>query len=336
MDWGPLGKIYVSGQVSGFAASQTAQVSGDRKRKVDISNLQLELQKTDGVFQFYVQAGEYQFPSLGTAFPETTERLTQSTFKFVPVAYVKLQPTAEFSVLVGKLPTLIGAEYTFTFENLNINRGLLWNQEPAISRGVQVNYAKGPLTVSVSVNDGYYSNDYSTLSGLVSYAVTPKDTVAFAASGNTKTTTRSSFVTPVAQNNGTIWNVLWTHTEDKWMINPYLQYSTTPKETKLGLPSSASTFGAAVLGKYAVTSTFNLAGRVEYISSSGSAVSLLYGTKSNAWSFTLTPTLQITQYFVRGELAYVKVDKGSKGSEFGLAGNKDAQSRAMIETGVLF
>ena len=336
MDWGPLGKIYVSGQVSGFAASQTAQVSGDRKRKVDISNLQLELQKTDGVFQFYVQAGEYQFPSLGTAFPETTERLTQSTFKFVPVAYVKLQPTAEFSVLVGKLPTLIGAEYTFTFENLNINRGLLWNQEPAISRGVQVNYAKGPLTVSVSVNDGYYSNDYSTLSGLVSYAVTPKDTVAFAASGNTKTTTRSSFVTPVAQNNGTIWNVLWTHTEDKWMINPYLQYSTTPKETKLGLPSSASTFGAAVLGKYAVTSTFNLAGRVEYISSSGSAVSLLYGTKSNAWSFTLTPTLQIKQYFVRGELAYVKVDKGSKGSEFGLAGNKDAQSRAMIETGVLF
>ena len=91
-----------------------------------------------------------------------------------------------------------------------------------------------------------------------------------------------------------------------------------------------------MLGKYAVTSTFNLAGRVEYISSSGSAVSLLYGTKSNAWSFTLTPTLQIKQYFVRGELAYVKVDKGSKGSEFGLAGNKDAQSRAMIETGVLF
>jgi len=31
--------------------------------------------------------------------------------------------------MAAKLPTLIGAEYTFTFENMNIERGLLWNQE---------------------------------------------------------------------------------------------------------------------------------------------------------------------------------------------------------------
>src|ERR1019366_4153515 len=101
------------------------------------------------------------------------------------------------------------------------NRGLLWNQEPAISRGIQVNYAKGPLTISASLNDGYYSDHYSTLSGLVSYAVTPKDTVAVDASGNLDKTSRATFVTPVAQNNGSVWNVSWTHTEDKWLINPY-------------------------------------------------------------------------------------------------------------------
>jgi hypothetical protein len=333
---GPLGKIYVSGQVSAFAASQTAATASDRQRKVDISNLQIEVQKTDGVFQFYVQAGEYNFPSLGTPFPETTTRLTENTFKFVPVAYIKLQPTAEWSVLIGKLPTLIGAEYTFSFENLNINRGLLWNQEPAISRGIQVNYAKGPLTISGSLNDGYYSDHYSTVSGLVSYAVTPKDTVAAAASGNFDKTSRSTFVTPIAQNNGTIWNVLWTHTEDKWMVNPYIQYSTTPKDVSFGLPSSASTFGAAVLGKYTFSPLFNLAGRVEYISSSGSQVSLLYGTKSDAWSFTITPTFQFKTYFVRGEFAYVKVDSGANSAMFGAFANKDEQSRAMIETGVLF
>ncbi|MBS0334066.1 MAG: outer membrane beta-barrel protein, partial [Proteobacteria bacterium] len=142
--------------------------------------------------------------------------------------------------------------------------------------------------------------------------------------------------TPVAQNNGTIWNLLWTHTDGPWVINPYIQYSTTPKDNSLGLPSSGSTLGAAILAKYSVNSMFNVAARAEYISSSGSGVSLLYGPKSDAWSLTITPTLQFKTFFIRGELAYVKVEKGSKGFEFGAFADKDEQSRAMIETGVLF
>ncbi|HEX3886122.1 MAG TPA: outer membrane beta-barrel protein [Phenylobacterium sp.] len=335
MDWGPLGKIYVSGQLSAFGAAQTAAGSDSQKRKGDISNAQLEIQKTDGVFQFYVQAGIYDLPSLGAPIA-TSDRLTESTYRYVPVAYIKIVPNSAFNIEVGELPTLIGAEYTFSFQNLNIERGLLWNQEPAISRGVQANYTQGPLALSVSINDGYFSEHYSTLSGLATYTLSPKDTLAVAASGNFDKTSRSTFVTPVAQNNGTIWNILYTHTEGNWMINPYLQYSTTPKDVAFGLPSSASTFGAAVLAKYQFNTLFNLAGRVEYTSSSGSDVSLLYGTKSDAWSFTLTPTLQFKTYFVRGEFSYTKIDSGTPGLEFGKFANKDEQSRAMIETGVLF
>ncbi|WP_293368854.1 outer membrane beta-barrel protein [Phenylobacterium sp.] len=334
-DLGPLGKIWVSGQVTAFGMAQTAAGPPSEKRKGDISNVQFEVQKTDGVFQFYVQAGDYNIPSLGTPVA-TSPRFTEETYKYVPVAYIKIVPNAAFSFEIGELPTLIGAEYTFTFQNLNILRGLLWNQEPAISRGVQANYTKGPLAVSVSVNDGYFSEHYSTVSGLVTYTATMKDTIAVAASGNFDKTSRSTFVTPVAQNNGTVWNVMYTHTEDKWMVNPYIQYTTTPKDVSFGLPSSASTFGAAILGKYSLTSMFNVAGRVEYISSSGSDVSLLYGPKSDAWSFTLTPTVQFKTYFVRAELAYVKVDGGAKGALFGAFANKDEQSRALIETGVLF
>ncbi|MGZ3377862.1 MAG: outer membrane beta-barrel protein [Phenylobacterium sp.] len=334
-DAGPAGKIWVSGQVSVFGAAQTAAPDSNQKRKGDISNLQIEVQKTDGVFQFYVQAGEYNLPSLGTPIA-TTNRLTEETFRYVPTAYIKIVPNAAFNVEIGILPTLIGAEYTFSFQNLNIERGLLWNQEPAISRGVQANYTQGPLAISVSLNDGYYSDHYSTLSGLATYTLSPKDTLAFAASGNFDKTSRSTFVTPVAQNNGTIWNIIYTHTEGNWVLNPYLQYSTTPKENSFGLGSSASTFGAAVLAKYQFNPLFNLAGRVEYISSSGSQVALLYGAKSDAWSFTLTPTLQFKTYFVRGEFSYTKIDSGTPGSEFGKFGNKNEQSRAMIETGVLF
>ena len=56
----------------------------------------------------------------------------------LPLAYLKLVK-GNFNVEVGELPTLIGAEYTFTFENMNVERGLLWGQETAISRGIQVN-----------------------------------------------------------------------------------------------------------------------------------------------------------------------------------------------------
>jgi hypothetical protein len=40
--------------------------------------------------------------------------------------------------------------------------------------------------------------------------------------------------------------------------------------------------------------------------------------------------------FVRGELSYTKLDSAADGAGFGPDGNKDSQTRAMIETGVLF
>jgi hypothetical protein len=335
-DVGFLGKIWFSGQLTGLGTWQNNAVAGNNEKgKFDLSNAQIEIQKTDGLVQFYVQAGAYTFPSLGAAYV-APGRLTEETYKYVPVAYLKLAPTSNFNVMIGKLPTLIGAEYTFTFENMNVARGLLWNQEPAISRGVQANYTHGPLTVAVSVNDGFYSDHYTTGSALVTYVVNPKDTVAFAASNNFKKTGVSSFATPVAQNNGSIYNLIWTHTEGSWLVSPYLQYSETPKEVSLGLPSSASTFGGAVLAKYSFNPMFSLAGRAEYEKSSGSQVSLLYGPKSAAWSLTLTPTWQLKTFFIRGELSYTKLDKAAPGAGFGSAGLDDSQTRAMVETGVLF
>ena len=84
-----------------------------------------------------------------------TPKATGDYFTALPVANLKIAPTDTFSIQGGKFPTLIGAEYTFTFENMNIERGLLWNQEPAISRGAQLNYTTGPLAFAFSSNDGF-------------------------------------------------------------------------------------------------------------------------------------------------------------------------------------
>src|SRR6202011_1187605 len=114
----------------------------------------------------------------------------------LPVAYAKLQAGKNTSFLIGSLPTLIGAEYTFSFENMNVQRGLLWNQETAISRGIQVNQAMGKFSASLSWNDGFYSSRYSWLSGTLAYANGPHS-LAFVAGGNMSQTKFQSLVTPV-------------------------------------------------------------------------------------------------------------------------------------------
>jgi hypothetical protein len=68
-----------------------------------------------------------------------TPQATGDFFGPLPVAYLKLAPNDAFSVEGGRLPTLIGTGYTFTFENPDIQCGLLWNQSPDVSRGGQLN-----------------------------------------------------------------------------------------------------------------------------------------------------------------------------------------------------
>jgi hypothetical protein len=63
---------------------------------------------------------------------------------------LKLVPEKNTSIQFGLLPTLMGAEYTFSFQNMNIERGLLWGQENAITRGVQINQTMGKFTASFS------------------------------------------------------------------------------------------------------------------------------------------------------------------------------------------
>ena len=185
-------------------------VPGNNSTQAALSNGQIFIQKTDGWFQFYLQAGAYNIPALGAPFLATDKTVT-NLYGPVPVAYLKLQAGKNTSILVGALPTLIGAEYTFTFENMNIARGLLWNQENAVNRGIQVNQTMGKVTASLSWNDGFYSNRYSWLTGSLTYANGPHS-LAFVAGGNLGKTAFQSYATPV-QNNGSIYNVIYTYTQ---------------------------------------------------------------------------------------------------------------------------
>ena len=163
IDTGLLGRITVNGLLSGLGLVQSNPSANDRSVALDGSSAQIFIQKTDGLVQFYVQAGAYAIPDLGTPYRHRSDAGSTwgSDFDALPQAYLRLAPTASFSIEAGKLPTLIGPENTFSYENYNIERGLLWNQTQSVSRGVQANLTAGPVLINLSLNDGYYSDRFN-------------------------------------------------------------------------------------------------------------------------------------------------------------------------------
>ncbi len=334
---GIFGKPDVNGIVTGSGLWQGNHVPGDNIGQAALSNGQIMIQKPSGWFQYYFQVGAYTMPALGTPFL-STQKTVSDFYGPVPVAFIKLQPGKNTSIQIGELPTLIGAEHTFTFENMNIERGLLWNQEPAISRGIQINQTMGKFSASLSWNDGFYSNRYSWLSGSLAYTSGP-NSLSFVAAGNAGQTAYQTAATPV-QNNSSIYNIIDTYSKGKWIIQPYFQYTRVPTNPSAGVVKGASTTGGAILVNRAFAHGFSLPARFEYITSSGSAaedsVNLLYGPGSSALSGTITPTYQSGGFYMRGDLSWVHASSYTPGDAFGSVGMSSDQPRAMAEIGFIF
>ncbi len=338
-DAGPFGKLAVNGILSGFGVWQNNPASTDSGGTADISNGQVFLQKASGVVQFYLQAGAYAFPSLGSPILSASDTVSDF-YGGLPVAYLKLAPKGSFSFQVGKLPTLIGAEDTFSFQNVNIERGLLWNQENAVTRAVQGNYAKGKLAASLSWGDGFYSDRWNWLTGLVTYTFNAANSIGFVAGGNLGNTNKSTFATPAAQNNSSIYNIIYTHTAKNWLIQPYFQFTKVSEHPQIGIDRTTSSQGEAILGTYTLPHHMSMGGRFEYISTTGNNIdgyaNLLYGPGSNAVSITATPTYQKGAFFTRGEVSFVHTGSSTAGDAFGSHGNDTSQVRGMLEAGFLF
>jgi hypothetical protein len=343
-DAGPLGPVYVTGAVTPLVLWQNNPFPGDQRSLGSLSNGQFFFQKPEGLFQYYVQAGAYTIPALGTPY-FNTNKATGDFFGALPMAWAKLAPTETFSVQGGKLPTLIGAENTFTYQNMNIERGLVWNQEPAISRGAQLNYTMEPVTFAFSWNDGFYSNRFTWLSGSATYTLDSSNSFVLAAGGNYAHTTKATVATPLFQNNSTLFTLVYTYNSAPWTITPYFQYTHVPAASSIGALTAASTYGGAILANYSFGEASPLPGfsipiRFEYISSTGSgangAPNLLYGPGSNAWSITLTPTYQYKIFFARAEISHVNANSTTPGLAFGRDGMNTTQTRFLFETGILF
>ena len=342
-DAGPLGKLSVNGILTGFSVFQNNSVPGDAGAQATLSNGQIFIQKADGKYQWFVQAGVYTMPTLGVPFLDAQDTVN-NFYGPVPVAYFKLPVGKTTQFLIGSLPTLMGAESTFTYQNFNIERGIIWNQENAINRGLQVNQTLGKyLSASLSWNDGYYSNRYSWLSGSATFTKGPH-TLVYDGMGNLGQTAFAGLpnhpATPI-QNNGYMHAVIYTYTKGPWIISPYFQYGNVPTNTKLGYDGASAT-GGALNVSYAFKKGFSLPARVEYLTSSGNksdALSLNLlgaGPGSSGTTFTVTPTYQKGGLYVRSDLAWVRATDYTPGYVFGKTGTDADQFRGVLEFGFIF
>ncbi|MGD0939625.1 MAG: outer membrane beta-barrel protein [Terracidiphilus sp.] len=339
-DAGPLGKLSVNGILTGYSAFQNNSMPGDDAAQATLSNGEIFIQKADGKLQYYVQAGVYTMPTLGVPFVDAQDTV-KNFYGPVPVAYLKWQAGKTTQFLLGQLPTLMGAESTFTYQNFNIQRGIVWNQENAVNRGLQINQTIGKyLSAAISWNDGYYSNRYSWLSGSVTLTKGPHSLV-YDGMGNLGQTVYQTSAMPNYLNNGYMHAVIYTYSKGPWIVSPYFQYGKVPTNTKVFVPTGTSATGGAINASYAFKSGFSLPVRVEYLASSGSttdgSVNLLgYGAGSGGVTFTATPTYQKGGMFLRSDFGVVHATDSTPGDVFGKSGTDASQFRAVLEFGFIF
>lgn len=344
LDLEHLGIWRITPVASGLAYSQTSPNSGAG----DISNAQLLIQKSDGDLQFFVQTGLYSVPVLGKPIQRTVSN-TVNTYGYIPNASVSYILNQNWSVTAGKLPSMGGYESTMTFQNLNIQRGLLWDQTSSVSNGAVVNYVKDDLSLAFTWNDGYYSNKMNWLGASGSYQLNAKESIGLSWVGSTSGNSQNNYNTPLLQNNSQIVNALYKYNGDRWYLVPYLQYTSIPSNGSIGITSQYQTYAAALLTNYRFPS-FNLGGlgsakvslpfRIEYIKENGGTANsidpILYGPDSRAVSLTITPTIQVDKYFARVEGSLVHLSNQESGLGFGSYDTKSAQYRVMLEVGLLF
>lgn len=319
------------------------QPSGnDLADRTDLSNALLILTKNTGTFRFSVTGGAYAFPVVGQAINPTTQQSANSwLYGFVPVAYAQYVPNAHLTISIGKQTALLGQESAFTFQNLDVQRGLGFAAEPLISRGIRAAYMHGKFTGDLEYNDGYYSgNAGRAVEGLAGWAPTAATNLQLA------------FILPGINTPGNVtagiankreFDFMLTQQIGKLQLLPYALFVDSPASAVLGYTKAESGLALVLLANYAFDPKYSVAARYESFENrsvagdtSLNADLLGYGPGSSATTWTITPSYRMNDIFARAEYSAVNVSDVLPGLGFGPHGTATNQSRVVFEFGVQF
>jgi hypothetical protein len=290
--------------------------------RADVSNALISIAGTAGTFRYGLTTGAYSFPVLGAPLVSAVSAgANTSLYGYVPTAYFEYAPSGRIAVMAGKLGSLLGQESVFTFQNINIQRGLGWNAEPLISRGARLIYTPGKLTADVEVNDGYYSGSRRAVEGLAGWAFTPRTSVQLA------------WIIPDANTPGNPTTAIANKAEYDFMINqsmgklqlsPYLLLVHSPASATAGFARAESAWTGVFLADYAFSTEFSLGARYEHAQDDSNAADpsanadlIGFGPGSAADTLTLTPSYTFKQLTMRAEYSLITATGALSQARFG-------------------
>ncbi len=260
----------------------------------DVSDALLNVTVTAGKLHANATAGAYAFPVVGFPFmPDNAPGANVELYSPLPVAALTYQFDSHVSVAAGKFGSLLGQESPFTFQNLDVQRGIAWSMEPTITRGLQFGYASGAWSVSLRDDDGYYSGTNRAFEGLIGWSPSPNTSVQFA------TMVPSANAPPNATTsvgNKAEYDLMYTRTIGRLQLLPYILWVHSPASTALGYTESANAAAEVLLGGWTFSPQWSLSFRYEDArnasstsDASANADLVGFGAGSSATSQTLTP-----------------------------------------------
>ncbi len=334
----PTPPYSLDGAISGYSAYTNPGPSS----MTDVSNGMLTLTKYTGELRGTVTVGAYAFPIVGMPLVPTNQQgANTSLYGWVPTYALSFVPDAHLTFSAGQLPSLMGQESGFTWQDIDIQRGLVWTAETTFSRGLRLAYTNGKISGTLGYDDGYYSgNSGRALEGLFGWAPTANTNWQF------------GFTLPGANTPGNVtasvankreYDFMLTQQYGKLQLLPYVLIVESPASAAQGYTKAESATGLAVLADWAFNSAYSVGFRFEsFGNGSGTADTSLnadlvgYGPGSGATTWTITPAWHPGPFFVRVDFSNVTLRNFTPGLGFGTAGTSSNQNRILGELGVQF
>lgn len=313
----PSPAVTVTAAVSGYTLASNGSPSHS-----DLSNALVTVARTTGPLRYSITAGAYAFPVVGVPLVSTfAAGANVNLFGYVPVAYVQWVPNSQFSLSAGKLATLLGQENGFTYQDFNIQRGLAWNAEPTISRGIRATYTPGKLIADLEYNDGYYSGSRRAIEGLLGWQSDSNTNVSFAFILPDRNTP-SNLSATIA--NKAEYDLMLTKQFGKLQIAPYFLWIDSPASAAAGYANSETAFAQVFLANYAFGGAWSMATRFEALQNASSGADtgtnadlVGFGPGSSVVTYTVTPQYRLGHFTARAEYSLVNAT-GLTQSRFGL------------------
>ena len=353
---GPLGTLQLSGGIDGYVYGQTgtsphgapsASAAGDSASGVHLSNAQIGLQKTSGVFQFTLDLGPVNgLPTLGLLFPKASLKVYRASPIYL--GYITIAPAnTPFTISIGQINSLEGYEGGLDWQNANIFTSAIWDITNQNSLGVSGTYAKGPLSVSIVYGDGWDTRVFNFLQASVTYNIDSTNSLDFYYGGNLGRTGMNAityFQMPVGAApylvNSQTFGAYDAYTHGNLTLVPEVQFVYAKPDHRVLIDKYTGNFSTALFGDYNFgSSPYSLGAMASYFDNVGSQGNWYIAPRAAGFGVELTPTWQHKALFARLSVGYVYLLNTGKGTgypAYGAAGNGRNVLQSAFEAGVLF